>query len=242
MSIVETSRLSSCAGAKSNARRDSRACLGAWPCVATTLLLSACGLGGLTGPYPGVPELRSPGRAQPYTGEVAAPQVAYRIDENRYFEIVPNGPGACTNAMVYFNDRVQGIRTPVVKLDPGSMGAATFIIDAANDRYLVAPIVRGNTDCSSGGGLCGGSKLPYSTDGGRTWKRANPRVSGDDIYLSGEIVLVSSGGRSEQTAKLSNAPEDDATWSRFNSSKTPLPPLQKNPIDNKFHCTPNGKE
>ncbi|PSJ19105.1 hypothetical protein CVH10_24590, partial [Halomonas sp. ND22Bw] len=77
-------------------------------------------------------------------GEVAAPQVAYRIDENRYFEIVPYGRGACTNAMVQFVDKAKGIRSDAVLLDPGSMGAATLIIDASNDQYLVAPVTRGN--------------------------------------------------------------------------------------------------
>jgi hypothetical protein len=213
--------------------------------IARTLALSSAVLStacGLTGPFPGVPDLHSPGRLRSQPVEIAAPQVAYRIDENRYFEIVPYGPGACTSAMVHFVDKAKGIRSEAVKLDPGSMGSATLVIDASNDQYLVAPVTRGNTDCSSGGGLCGGSKLPYSTDGGRTWKRANPMFSGDDIYLSGEDVYVSADGRSGQTAKLSAKPQEMESWSRFNLMKTPPTAPTKQPLDSKFHCIVNGKE
>jgi hypothetical protein len=216
--------------------RSRRAWLARSSMCSAAMLLTACGL---TGPFPGVPGLNGPGRNPPYKGEVAPPQVAYRIDENRYFEIVPYGPGACTNAMVHFVDTAKGIRSEAVKLDPGSMGAATLIIDASNDQYLVAPVTRGNTDCSSGGGLCGGSKLPYSTDGGRTWKRANPRfTNGFDLYLAGDELFYAG-----QKVKLSRLADDDSVWPRYYvSDSNPLPPIRQGAIDRKFHCTPNGKE
>jgi hypothetical protein len=212
-------------------------------CVAAgVILLTACSLGGLGGPYPGVPALSDPGRAQPYTGEVAAPQVAYRIDENRYFEIVPYGRGACTNAMVQFVDKAKGIRSDAVLLDPGSMGAATLIIDASNDQYLVAPVTRGNTDCSSGGGLCGGSKLPYSTDGGRTWNRGQARsATAWPIHLRGSIVYATGGSGVTEYVDLAKGSLATRDWQALPDYAGPPAPT-KAPIDTKFHCIVNGKE
>ena len=142
-----------------------------------SLLLSACTL----------PISRS-GKEPPYTGPVAKPQVAYRIDDHRFFEIVPLREEACSSAVVYYTDKARDIHTAVVRLDPGSMGAADFIIDAANDQFLVGPISRGNLDCQSGGGGCGGSTLPYSTDSGRTWRRVQA-LSTDNILVTGSIVF-----------------------------------------------------
>src|SRR5450830_647569 len=151
-----------------------------------SLLVSACTL----------PISRS-SQEPPYTGPVAKPQVAYRIDDHRFFEIVPLREEECSTASLYFTDTTRNIRSRVSSFMAGYNLRSEFIIDAANDQFLVAPIVRGNLDCQSGGGGCGGSRLPYSTDGGRTWKRANPRYSGGhDVYQSGEDVY-NSGARAK---------------------------------------------
>lgn len=120
--------------------------------VALALALNACASGGASPPL-------APGPSKP-------PQVVYRIDDHRYFELTPDE--TCFDNMLYFVDTIKGIHSAVVKFD-AVMNRTTLIIDAANDQYLVAPVTRGGTNCSSGGGACG-DKMPYSTDGGRTWK------------------------------------------------------------------------
>ncbi|APW35845.1 hypothetical protein RD110_00290 [Rhodoferax koreense] len=198
-----------------------------------TLLLTACGVGG---PYPDVPELLPANSIPVYRGPVAPPQITYRIDENRYFEYLPRGAGACTNAMVYYNDKKLGIRSAVVELDRAVAGASNFIIDAANDQYLVGPMTRGNTDCSSGGGGCGGATLPYSTDGGRTWNRAIPGAYGGyAVYMSGDQVYTSG-----MRAKLSELSSGPSVWTDDLLSN--FPPPRRQPLDKKFRCTANGKE
>jgi hypothetical protein len=77
-------------------RAPSRACIAVVSAAAMALALAACSLGGLGGPYPGVPELQSTphydirGRPEwipPSSGgvkkAVAPPQVTYRIDEKQ---------------------------------------------------------------------------------------------------------------------------------------------------------------
>jgi hypothetical protein len=140
------------------------------PLAALVLCLSACASGGASPP--------------PAPGPVIPPQVAYRIDDHRYFEITPWPDGECADKMLYFVDTVKGIRSQAVKWD-NVMTQAKFIIDAANDQYLVAPVTRGNTNCSSGGGACGGDKMPYSSDGGRTWKRVWSPGTTYDLMVSG---------------------------------------------------------
>ncbi len=138
--------------------------------VALTLGLSACALGG-----------RSP---LPEPKPFVSPQVAYRIDDHRYFEITPHASGECTGKMIYFVDTAKGIRSEAVLWD-NVMTQGKLIIDAANDQYLIGPVTRGNTNCSSGGGACGGDKMPYSTDGGRTWKRVWSPGTTYDLMVSG---------------------------------------------------------
>ena len=116
--------------------------------MTASMLLTACAL--RSGPYPGVPELLPADSVDQRGRPVAPPQVVYRIDENRYFELVPRSEGACTDATVFYADKKKGIRSLVVKWDRGAMGGSAFIIDAANDQYLIGPATRGNTDCSSG--------------------------------------------------------------------------------------------
>jgi hypothetical protein len=150
--------------------------------AALALALGACASGRVSEP-------RTPGL-------VILPQVAYRIDENRYFEITPEND--CYGDMLYFVDKAKGIRTGVVRFD-AVMNRTTLIIDAANDQYLVAPVTRGSINCSSGGGGCG-DKMPYSTDGGRTWQRVQASTnhdimtSGSMAYQSTELISYSAPG------------------------------------------------
>jgi hypothetical protein len=147
--------------------------------VALVLGLSACAQGGSpTKVWPAVP-------AKP-PAPPPKPQVAYRIDDHRYFEITPSPDGECSEKMLYFVDTAKGIRSKAVQWD-NVMTQGSFVIDAANDQYLVAPVTRGGTNCSSGGGICG-DKMPYSTDGGRTWKQVWAPSPYDKLHISGSKV------------------------------------------------------
>lgn len=149
---------------------------GAMLAVVMSLCLSACAGVGI-----------SPSSAQPPKSSVPA-QVVYRIDDHRYFELTPDE--TCFGNMLYFVDTAKGIHSEVVTFD-AVMNRTTLIIDAANDQYLVAPVTRGGTDCSSGGGACGGDKMPYSTDGGKTWKRVWSPGSNYDLMVSGSTAYQS---------------------------------------------------
>ncbi|MDQ0042587.1 T6SS immunity protein Tli3 family protein [Variovorax boronicumulans] len=94
--------------------------------LALALALSACASGRASPPPPSQP-------AKP-------PQVVYRIDDHRYFELTPDE--TCFGNMLYFIDTAKGIRSEVVTFD-AVMNRTTLIIDAANDQYLVAPVTRG---------------------------------------------------------------------------------------------------
>jgi len=160
----------------------------------------------------------------------------YRIDENRYFEDASEAGRFCENGSpIHYVDKARGIRSYVVNMDGASMGA-NFIIDAGNDEYLSGPVTRGNTDCSSGGGGCGGARLPYSTDAGRTWKRATPRYSGGyAVYMSGDKVYNSAAW-----AYMQELAGGMSAWKDGQLSAFPNP--VKSPLDTKFHCTDKGKE
>ena len=112
------------------------------------------------------------------------PQVVYRIDANRYFELTPDE--TCAGNILYFVDKAKGVRSGVVKFD-AVMNHTTLVIDAANDQYLVAPVTRGGTNRSSGGGG-GGDSMPYSTDGGRTWEWAWSPGTDYDLMVSGSMA------------------------------------------------------
>jgi len=200
-----------------------------------SLLLSACTL----------PISRS-GKEAPYTGPVAKPQVVYRINEQRFFEIVPLREEACSTAGLYFIDTVKNIRSRVSIFMAGYNLRTDFVIDAANDQFLVAPIVRGNPDCQSGGGGCGGSRLPYSTDGGRTWKRLETLTSGpidlidSQVYLSTNVEIIQR--RETEFLDLAKGKFSLFDWTRKMTTAMNIPKPRKAPIDTKFHCNPNGKE
>lgn len=116
------------------------------------------------------------------------PQVVYRIDDHRHFELTPDE--TCFGNMLYFVDTAKGIRSEVVTFD-AVMNRTTLIIDAANDQYLVAPVTRGGINCSSGGGACTAATMPYSIDGGRTWKRVWSPGTTYDLMVSGSTAYQS---------------------------------------------------
>ena len=205
--------------------------------TAVSVLLPACA----HGPYPGGPELLPAGSLDRRGRPVAPPQVVYRIDENRYFELVPRGEGACTDATVYYADKEQGIRSLVVKWDRGAMGGSTFIIDPANDQYLIGPATRGNTDCSSGGGSCGGPRLPYSTDAGRTWKRADALSPTAPVTVTGSSVYAVRATGSVELLDFTKDSVEMKDWQGMPKGTRPPAPRTP-PIDNIFRCTENGKE
>jgi hypothetical protein len=179
-----------------------------------------------------------------YPGPVADPQVVYRIDDNRYFELVPQQAAACVEGTLTYVDRQQGIRSTVFHWtgrDYRTIPKDGFIIDAANNRYLIGPWKRFPYGCQSGGGGCA-DRLPYSTDGGRTWQFTTPSWNGDELYaISGDIYIVFDE-HDASVAKLAKPLTAFSDWTRFDVAAHPLPRIAKAPLDNHFHCTPNGKE
>ncbi len=191
------------------------------------MLLSSCA------PYPS-----EMSQYQPYDGPVAASQVVYRIDENRFFENVPYEAMACARSWLYYTDTSKGIHTKIVSVN-NLMGAEKFIIDAENDQYLVAPLINSNASCgasTSEDSACS-PRLPYSTDAGRTWKFVNPlwSRSGDPVILVNDRVFYA-----DSTAKFSDFVKGDDAWKEMEEKNFPKP--SKYPIDTKFHCIRNGKE
>ncbi len=190
--------------------------------TASALALSACASGGASPPLA--------------PGPVIPPQVAYRIDDHRYFEITPEEH--CYGDMLYFVDTAKGIRSEVVKFD-AVMNRTTLIIDAANDQYLVAPVTRESINCSSGGGGCG-DKMPYSIDGGRTWKRVWAPSPYDKLHISGTKVYQIDEDNITRGFDLSSLPlsEDGIRWPFIHGFvfKTHIAP-----VDTKVLCKAQGK-
>ena len=199
---------------------------GAMLAVVMSLFLSACaGVGA------------SPSSAQPPKSSVPA-QVVYRIDDHRYFELTPDE--TCFGNMLYFVDTAKGIHSEVVTFD-AVMNRTTLIIDAANDQYLVAPVTRGGTDCSSGGGACGGNRMPYSTDGGKTWKRVWSSGSEDDLMVGGSTAYHSYRfGEARYTDGIDLATlgtQQEAVW---NSVRGFIFQPRIAPVDTKVVCKAGG--
>ena len=172
----------------------------------------------------------------PYAGPVAPPQVAYRIDAHRYFEIVPRENFACLHASFFYVDTSRDIRTQVTSWDRIAWGK--LYVDAANDEYLISPIIFIDPfECQSGDtrsiGACN-SRLRYSVDAGRTW---NVVASGmihanRDVYLTGDTVY-----HAGLKARLPDLVKGDSAWSAFPSSRNDrMPPLAKPPIDDEPRC------
>jgi hypothetical protein len=78
--------------------------------------------------------------------------------------------------------------------------------------------------------------MPYSTDAGRTWKRASPRNSGGyAVYMSDDKVYNSAAW-----AYMQELSKGMGVWKEGKLRDFPQP--IKVPLDTKFHCTENGKE
>ncbi|QNK72400.1 hypothetical protein H7F36_14360 [Variovorax sp. PAMC28562] len=206
-------------------------------------LLLACGVALLaacvgTGPYPGVPILGAK-LPPPYKGPVAASQVAYRIDENRFFEVVPREGAACYRAGIFYTDTTLGIHTLVMGLN--QLGGVDLVIDAANTDYLVGPTIEGGGSCYN----CGGSWLPYSTDAGRTWKLGGggPSSPSNPLTLSGTKVHVFSSLGVKNVVSTVDLTKDKIVMKDWKDEVGGVPPNPRiAPIDTKFRCIPNGKE
>ncbi|QNK72398.1 hypothetical protein H7F36_14350 [Variovorax sp. PAMC28562] len=220
---------------KSNRQMKIHSTLKTLPITFAIALLAAC-VG--TGPYPGVPILGAK-LPPPYKGPVAASQVAYRIDENRFFEVVPTEDAACYQADIFYTDKVLGIHTEVMGLN--QLGGVALVIDAANTNYLVGPPVKGGGSCYN----CGGSWLPYSTDAGRTWKLGGggPASPSNPLTLSGSnAYVVFSTGTEKIVSSVDIAREKFNIKDWKYEAEGFLPVVRKAPLDTKFRCIPNGKE
>ncbi|SCX56026.1 hypothetical protein [Variovorax sp. EL159] len=192
--------------------------------AALALALGACTSGGASTPPP------TPGAFIP-------PQVAYRIDDHRYFEITPWPDGECTDKILYFVDTAKGIRSKAVKWD-NVMTQGKLIIDADNDQYLVAPVTRGSINCSSGGGICG-ERLPYSVDGGKTWGRAWYPGYGDDLMISGSTVYRSYRIQTIHTDSLDLTEIPTPKSTNWKSIRDFVSKPQVPPVDTKVLCKAN---
>jgi hypothetical protein len=167
----------------------------------------------------------------PYAGPVAPPQIAYRIDGHRYFEIVPKENNACFPARLNYVDTALGIRTDVTSWNLIT-AHNVFTLDAASN-YLVTPLIDPN--CETGGGNACMPFIRYSTDAGRTWQVGRPRYSSpgaDDVYLIGDSVYY--GG---QRARVPDLISGYSAWSSYRmAERNELPPIGKAPIDTSMHC------
>lgn len=189
--------------------------------LALALALSACASGRASPPPP-----------QP----AKPPQVVYRIDDHRYFELTPDE--TCFGNMLYFIDTVRGIRSEVVTFD-AVMNRTTLIIDAANDQYLVAPVTRGGINCSSGGGACGGDQLPYSIDGGRTWTRVWAHSSRNGAMVSGSTAYNVDGVKLMHGLGLMSPKPQSNDW-KYLPDFAFKPRVA--PMDTKVTCKANDSE
>lgn len=194
--------------------------------AALTLAMGACASRGAS----------SPPSLQP----LKPAQVVYRIDDHRYFELTPDE--TCFGNMVYFVDTAKGIRSEVVTFD-AVMNRTTLVIDAANDQYLVAPVTRGGINCSSGGGACATATMPYSVDGGRTWKRVWSPGTTYDLMVSGSTAYQSHRNVDMITQNLDlTLPEPQSSDWKYLPRFAFKPRIA--PQDNKVRCSakPEGSQ
>jgi hypothetical protein len=175
---------------------------------------------------------------QPYSGPVAKPQVAYRIDDHRFFEVVPYQDMPCARARLYYTDTAKGIHANIAPWDQVSKG--TFIIDASNDQYLVAPIIASSSGCQTGAGDKCASSLYYSENYGQTWKMTKPKLTlaGGAVRLIGDSVF-----HAGQRAKIPALASGDEAWKDYHlNGENELPIVIKTPVDNRLHCDSKEKE
>ena len=177
----------------------------------------------------------------PYAGPVAAPQVVYRIDAHRYFEVVPLEHLSCARARLYYTDTARGIHVDVASWDRLS-NKGRFVIDAANEEYLVTPVVQSSPDCQTGDSasyLCA-DRIRYSQDAGRTWK-ATRTYSGSSTYLIGPLLFIHSRDYGGWRVSIAGTVPDDKRWEEYGASEHEPVPAQA-PLDDHFHCDRNGKD
>jgi hypothetical protein len=171
-----------------------------------------------------------------YKGPVAPTQVAYRIDDHRYFEIVPMENFACFRAKLIYVDTTRGIRTRVTNWD--NIIAGRVFIDAANDQYLISPIIGVDpSECQSGDSrrmaACI-SRFRYSVDAGQTWQAIKSTAIQDheDVYLVGDTVY-----HAGLKARLPDFATGDSAWSAIPAGRHgQVPTLTKPPVDDKPRC------
>jgi len=173
--------------------------------------------------------------ARTYKGPVAAPQVAYRIDGHRYFQIVPNENLACDRATLFYVDTEHNIRSIVTSWDRTNYGR--LVIDAATDQYLVSPIISMEPGCQTGdraSTMCD-IRLRYSVDAGRTWKVTFPpkrTAPHGEVYLTGDSIYFSG-----KRARLPDLLGGDGAWAAFPLRPQDMrPPLSKPPVDVEPTC------
>lgn len=172
-------------------------------------------------------------RISTYVGLVAAPQVAYRIDEHRYFEVVPLQDLACARARLFYTDTRQGLHVDIANWDRVSKGE--LIIDAANDKYLVTPIILSSSSCQTGNGASDqcAARLFYSQDGGRSWKNTVSLLFGR-VQVAGSIAYV--GTLSIDTIDLSKENIARLDWVRHSADEFAIPVSQRAPLDIRLTC------
>lgn len=176
-------------------------------------------------------------RISTYVGPVAAPQVVYRIDDHRYFEVVPLEGMPCVRARLYYTDKARNIHIDIASWDRVANGS--FIIDAANDNFLIGPILLSSGNCQTGdsANLKCASRLPYSVDGGRTWKYNIPQWSDRDAYMTG--IEIYTGGARASIVSLADGHVPNV-WHASRLREFPQPRIR--PLDTRFHCTAFRKD
>jgi hypothetical protein len=164
--------------------------------------------------------------------------VVYRIDDHRYFMIEPRLNYACVRANLDYVDTKRGIRAHVPGWDRMEK-RGRLVIDAANDKYLIAPIAGMDTTCAPDGdpAHCE-SFMVYSQDAGRTWeitKQLRHREYNGELRLAGDTVYYA-GHR----ARLPELVAGDSAWTPVSpDGQDKLPPLGKPPVDTELHCDNN---
>ncbi|QLG93425.1 hypothetical protein HZF02_16290 [Pseudomonas yamanorum] len=189
----------------------------------------------------------APENGKPYRGPVAAPQVVYRIDDNRYFEFVPRQSYFCITGTMMYVDRQQGIRSRVEDWGRHEYSGRSdqLVVDAANTRYLLAPWRNDISGVYAGGGG-GRTQLLYSADAGKTWQSRSPTGLGGRLaYLNGDnlyLVLDDEAWSTHLPTPQVPGWDWEKNWTHFKLKERSLPPVGKWPIDKQFHCKGNGYE
>ena len=189
----------------------------------------------------------------PYKGPLAEPQKVYRIDDHRFFEMVPRNKSACEDARIYYTDTEKGIHVNIMRWDAASHQKRPFMIDAANDQYLIAPNLQSSMNCSAGGGDSCSDILYFSQDGGKTWLAGSGISSYHPNYLTGTTVYnyEPKHDNSGYEAQV-NVPIPSSTKSiieaggavkrvsllKWKDIESAIPVPRKAPLDSIIYCDP----